>query len=422
MPVQVVGDLALAVVHQHEVAHPLERRQQRGQQGEQRAVDEDHLVVGVVDDVRELLGEEPDVQRVQHPPGARGGEVQLEVAGRVPGERGHPPVGGDAERVEGAAEAPRALRPVGVGHVLAPGRGRRHHALVAEVPLRPLEQGGDRERHVLHQPLHGAEVSTGATGTTPDVWSRRRSGRRVGMRRPSPLVLPASIALLASIALAACGDDDDDDDDDHGGHDGRRRLPTTRLHGHRRHDHVGPPARTARPRRRRGGEVGSREEYVETTAEEISDEFGDLADCVAEALINDDVYAAIQAAGLTLEQFQEDGPTGITVDDAVGRRRRPPTWPPAATPRPGHPVRRGRGAGVRRGSTSTTSKRRPVDRLRRPRRRAERRAAGRARRVRRLPRGDDHHHQLSPHASTCGHPSTAMRAWPARRTRVARRR
>ena len=90
---------------------PLERRQQRRQQAEQRAVDEDHLVVGVVDDVRQLLGEQPDVQRVQHTPGARRGEVQLEVAGGVPGERGHPAVGGDAERVEHAAEAAGARRP-----------------------------------------------------------------------------------------------------------------------------------------------------------------------------------------------------------------------------------------------------------------------------------------------------------------------
>ena len=37
------------------------------QQAEQRPVDEDHLVLGVVDDVGELLGEQPDVERVQHP-------------------------------------------------------------------------------------------------------------------------------------------------------------------------------------------------------------------------------------------------------------------------------------------------------------------------------------------------------------------
>ena len=75
------------VVHHHEVLDPLERRQQRGQQAEQRTVDEDDLVVGVVDDVRQLLREQTDVQGVQHPAGARSGEVELEVPGGVPGER-----------------------------------------------------------------------------------------------------------------------------------------------------------------------------------------------------------------------------------------------------------------------------------------------------------------------------------------------
>ena len=104
----------------------VERRQQREQQRRQRPVDEDHLVLGVVDDVGELLGEQPDVERVQHPPGARRGEVQLEVAGGVPAERGHPAVGGDAEGVEHAAEAAGAVGPLAVGLVLgATPRGRR---------------------------------------------------------------------------------------------------------------------------------------------------------------------------------------------------------------------------------------------------------------------------------------------------------
>ena len=104
---------------------PLERRQQRREQAEQRAVDEDHLVVGVVDDVGELLGEQPDVQRVQHAPGARRGEVQLEVAGRVPRERRHAAVGGDAEVVEHAAEPAGPRRPVAVVRALQPGRRSR---------------------------------------------------------------------------------------------------------------------------------------------------------------------------------------------------------------------------------------------------------------------------------------------------------
>jgi hypothetical protein len=83
-----VGRLvACAVVHHHDVAHGREGRQERPQQLDQRAVDEDDLVLGVVDDVGELLGEQADVERVQHPAAAGRGEVELEVAGGVPGER-----------------------------------------------------------------------------------------------------------------------------------------------------------------------------------------------------------------------------------------------------------------------------------------------------------------------------------------------
>ena len=123
---------------------PLERRQQRGQQGEQRAVDEDHLVVGVVDDVGELLGEQPDVERVQDTPGARRGEVQLEVAGGVPRERRHPAVIGDAERVEHAAEAPGAVGPVAVGD-----RARGRPAVAVTTSLCPKYFSARSNRWVI---------------------------------------------------------------------------------------------------------------------------------------------------------------------------------------------------------------------------------------------------------------------------------
>ena len=67
----VVGDLGVgAVVDDDERPDVRHLVGQRPQHPEQRPLDEDHLVVGVVDDVDELLGEEPDVERVQHPAGA----------------------------------------------------------------------------------------------------------------------------------------------------------------------------------------------------------------------------------------------------------------------------------------------------------------------------------------------------------------
>ena len=108
---EVFGDVADPVVHQHQVLEPLERRQQRSEHAKQRAIDEDHLVVGMVDDVGQLLGEQADVQRVQHTTGARRGEVQLEVPRRVPRERRDTAVRRDAEIVERPAEPTGALGP-----------------------------------------------------------------------------------------------------------------------------------------------------------------------------------------------------------------------------------------------------------------------------------------------------------------------
>ena len=205
MAVQVGGDVALAVVHHHQVPDTFERRQQRREQAEQRTVDEDHLVVGVVDDVGELLGEQPDVQRVQHAPGARGGEVQLEVAGRVPGERRHAPVGRDAEVVEHPAEPARALGPVAVVRALAdPVAGRRDDRLVGEVLLRTFEQMRNDEWNVLHEPLHAPERSAARRcrryrqGTVSDAAD-------LELDEP-PHVRPAwaPLTLVAFVALVIC--------------------------------------------------------------------------------------------------------------------------------------------------------------------------------------------------------------------------
>jgi hypothetical protein len=108
------------------VAHALELGRELGQRLDERAVDEDDAVAGVVDDVDDLLGEQADVQRVQD--GAVGGdrEVQLEVALRVPAEGRHPVPGLDPEAFEHAAEAVDAI-----GHLRI---GGAHGTVVLESP------------------------------------------------------------------------------------------------------------------------------------------------------------------------------------------------------------------------------------------------------------------------------------------------
>ena len=51
---------------------------------EQRLVDDDHLVLGIIDDVDELLGEQAGVQGVDDRTHGGNREVQLEVFALVP--------------------------------------------------------------------------------------------------------------------------------------------------------------------------------------------------------------------------------------------------------------------------------------------------------------------------------------------------
>ena len=202
--VEVGGDVALAVVHHHQVADPLERRQQRREQTEQRAVDEDHLVVGVVDDVGELLGEQSDVQRVQDAPGARRGEVQLEVAGGVPPERRHAAVGRDAEVVEDPAEPPGPLGPAAVVRALQPGPRRGGDLLVGEELLRSSEQMWNDEWNVLHEALHAPEGS--AARRCPRYRQVIVSDAAELELDEPPHVRPswAPLTLVAFVALVIC--------------------------------------------------------------------------------------------------------------------------------------------------------------------------------------------------------------------------
>ena len=72
-----VGYITLSVVHDHQVFHRGERWQQWRDQREQRSVDKDDFVFGVIDDVRQLLGKQTNVECVCNTTRAWWGEVQL---------------------------------------------------------------------------------------------------------------------------------------------------------------------------------------------------------------------------------------------------------------------------------------------------------------------------------------------------------
>ena len=57
------------------------------QQRRDRRIDNDHLIVGVIDDELQLLGKQPNVERVQYRAHTRDREVGLHMGLVVPHER-----------------------------------------------------------------------------------------------------------------------------------------------------------------------------------------------------------------------------------------------------------------------------------------------------------------------------------------------
>jgi hypothetical protein len=165
------------VVHPLDVRHALQRRPgvgvdravdddlaDRSQVGEQLrerrgegVVDDDHLAAAVGGDVDQLLGEQPDVEGVEHRTHRRDGQVGGEVLGVVPHERGDALVTGDPEAAQGVRQL-RGLRPeVGEADPAATVRGPRDDLLVG-VEGRPVAQElRDQQRCCLHGALHGGE-------------------------------------------------------------------------------------------------------------------------------------------------------------------------------------------------------------------------------------------------------------------------
>ena len=143
-----------SVVDHDDVLDRVQLVGQRHEQRQQRAVDEDDLVLRVVDDVDQLVGEQPDVEGVQHASGARCGEVQLQVPPGVPAERAHPRVRTEAQVVQHRGQPAHAVGPVGDGGAAFLPDLCRDDLLVAEELFGPVEDVGEDEGAVLHQAEH----------------------------------------------------------------------------------------------------------------------------------------------------------------------------------------------------------------------------------------------------------------------------
>ena len=143
----------LAVRHQHVGLDGLERGSDLLHQRQEGGVEEQRRVLGVVGDVGDLLGEQPRIDGVADRADAGDGEVELEVAVAVPGQRRHPVARLDAEpdqRVRQPADALAGGR-VAVA-VDAPLHGLRHHLYVGIDFGGEVDHARDQQRPVHHHP------------------------------------------------------------------------------------------------------------------------------------------------------------------------------------------------------------------------------------------------------------------------------
>ena len=150
-----------------EVGHVRKGSGDLADQWDQRTVDDDHPVVGVVHHEGQLFGEQTDVERVEHRAHRRDGKVGLEVLGVVPTEGGDPLITVDPDAPKGVGEAPGVRRDVGIrgafqgeapGVRVKGGQGLHHRVPVDGLPA--AENGGDGERVVLHRASHGENLGS----------------------------------------------------------------------------------------------------------------------------------------------------------------------------------------------------------------------------------------------------------------------
>ncbi len=152
------GSWQMGIVGQHEDA--LELRQLRRQALDQRQehrVGEQIAVLGVVDDVGDLVREQARVDRVADGADARDAVVELEVPVIVPGERRDPVALADPElRLQRVGQLPDPAAERGIGD---PVRGlvgaAGDHLRLAVIVGRVVEDRRDPERLVHHQAAHG---------------------------------------------------------------------------------------------------------------------------------------------------------------------------------------------------------------------------------------------------------------------------
>src|SRR5579862_6828463 len=130
-------------------------RQEALDQWDERRLDEQEPVRGMIDDVDDLLVEQARVDRVAHRADAGYAVIELEMAISVPGQGADPVARLDAE----AQQRPRELfcPGFGIGVGVAMDRafyGPRHHLGIGVIERGVRDDLRDQQRPLRHQPEH----------------------------------------------------------------------------------------------------------------------------------------------------------------------------------------------------------------------------------------------------------------------------
>ena len=104
----------------------------------------------MIDDVRQLLGEQTNVERVCDTPCAWWRKIQLEVTSRVPRKRCYSTVFANSQVVEHSTKLPCSRGPLAVRRFFFAGGRCGDDRLFAVVFLGTLKQMHQRQRRILH--------------------------------------------------------------------------------------------------------------------------------------------------------------------------------------------------------------------------------------------------------------------------------
>ncbi len=150
------GDQLVIVLVQHH--HPLDRRRgvdARRQQWREGLVDEDHPILGVVDDPADLVGMQARIEGVADRPDPHDPVPDLEVPPAVPGQGGDAVAGTDAHFEQQVRHLFRPPVYIGVGGADDRSfQGTGHDLAAAMAFRRVVHNPVDRERPRLHHSEH----------------------------------------------------------------------------------------------------------------------------------------------------------------------------------------------------------------------------------------------------------------------------